>query len=75
MLRIYRALRGAKLDAVQMDGRYVYIIIYKENSAQQYNKCGSRSGLPQLAYIIIFHSYTPHIHVYNYSLSKVSILE
>ena len=58
-----------------MDGRYVYIIIYKENFAQQYDKCVARSGSPQLLYIIIFHSYTLHIHVYNYSLSKVSILE
>ena len=35
-------LRGAKLD----DGRTVPI--YKEDFAQQYDKCGARSGLPQL---------------------------
>ena len=46
MLCIYGALRGAKLDA----GRpvRVYIYIYKEDFAQQYDKCGAWSGSPQL---------------------------
>ena len=28
---------------------YIYIYIYKEDFAQPYNKCGARSGLPQLS--------------------------
>ena len=40
------ALRGTKLD----HGRTarIYIYIYKEDFAQQYDNCGARSGSPQL---------------------------
>ena len=44
-----RAHRGTKLDAGQMEGptNGTYIYIYKEDFAQQYDKCGARSGSPQ----------------------------
>ena len=40
------AHRGTKLDAGRTT--HAYIIIYKEDFAQQYDKCGARSGSPHL---------------------------
>ena len=60
------ALREAKLDAVQTDERhvyvrmcvYIYIYIYKEEFAQQYDKCGLAQARPNNnAFMVKAHVY------------------